>query len=62
MHVAAEDEGLWSTCILTLGGSEEHRDSFSAKNALGEKYKLNSTWERARYVNSLTIQVSISSK
>lgn len=64
MHVTAEDEGLWSICISTPDEIEEYRGWVSAKNALErkKKKKLNSTWKKARYINRLTIQVSVSSK
>lgn len=63
MYVTAEGERLCSICISTLDEHEEYRGCVSARNGLEKNtQKLNRTWKRARYINSLTIQVPVSSK
>lgn len=63
MHVTGEDEGLWvcTQPLVEVGNTE----ACLVQEMLWEKKKkkkMKSTWKRARYINSLTIQVPVSSK
>lgn len=62
MCVTAEGEDLLPICISDLGRSEQQKGICSVRNDLGKKCQLNSIWKTAKYINNLTIQVSVSSK
>lgn len=63
MHVTAEDEGLWPICTQPLVEVGNTEACLVQEMLWGKKKKkLKSTWKRARYINSLTIQVPVSSK